>query len=135
VPAERERALCDGRPSCFTLGVTSSSGPRSNRAHPLEGERRGRGALTARRRARREGAGWEPAAGAELPPPLDLDDFEEALQQHRPSAHHAQQYHAADLARTQVGAAAAPVHPPDISLETYYWSACRLPVLVVRGGF
>ena len=43
-----------------------------------------------------------PAACSSLPPPLGLADFETALRQHQPSSHHAQQYRAADLARTQV---------------------------------
>ena len=50
----------------------------------------------------RDDDGQAPAASCSLPPPLGLADFETALRQHQPSSHHAQQYRAADLARTQV---------------------------------
>ena len=50
----------------------------------------------------RDADGQAPAACCLLPPPLGLADFETALRQHQPSSHHAQQYRAADLARTQV---------------------------------
>ena len=50
----------------------------------------------------RDTDGQAAAACCSLPPPLGLADFEIALRQHQPSSHHAQQYRAADLARTQV---------------------------------